>query len=203
MTSASSPAARPVPAPDAASVPPEGAEAKLDHLFEEWREQEQHVDLSDLRPADIVVFATFWILFGVVFLQFYTRYVLNDSLGWTEEIARYLLVAVTFIGSVTAMRKGSHIAVEALLVFLPKEAKHWTLVVIDGLVALFCFGMAWYGYVLGERANQYMVSIDIPKSYMYWMVALAILAMAVHATIRFVRRLQRREADQAHTLVID
>jgi TRAP-type C4-dicarboxylate transport system permease small subunit len=63
--------------------------------------------------------------------------------------------------------------------------------------------MAWYGYVLGERANQYMVSIDIPKSYLYWMVALAILAMAVHAAIRFVRRLQRREADQAHTLILD
>ncbi len=203
MTAASAPAARPEPDREAASAPPGDAQANLDHLFEEWREQEAHTDLSDLRPADTLVFAVFWDLFGVVFLQFYTRYVLNDSLGWTEEIARYLLVAVTFIGSVTAMRKGSHIAVEALLVFLPKEAKHWTLVVIDGLVALFCFGMAWYGYVLGERANQYMVSIDIPKSYMYWMVALAILAMAVHATIRFVRRLQRREADQAHTLVID
>jgi TRAP-type C4-dicarboxylate transport system permease small subunit len=185
--------------------PPPGAppEAGVDHLFEEWREQEQHVDLSDLRWADIVVFATFWVLFGVVFLQFYTRYVLNDSLGWTEEIARYLLIAVVFIGSITAMRKGTHIAVEAVLIYLPRALRHWVLVAVDGLVALFCFGMAWYGYVLGLRANQYMVSIDIPKSYMYWMVAAAILFMALHATVRFVRRLRRQETDEVASLAFD
>jgi TRAP-type C4-dicarboxylate transport system permease small subunit len=203
MTAAHAPAARPVPVREGAPAPPANTQAELDQLFEEWREQEQRVDLSDLRWSDTLVFAVFWVLFGVVFLQFYTRYILNDSLGWTEEIARYLLIAVTFIGSVTAMRKGSHIAVEALLVFLPKRAKHWVLVAVDGLVAAFCYGMAWYGYVLGVRANQYMVSIDIPKSYMYWMVALAILAMAVAASVRFVRRLRGRERDEAHTLVLD
>ena len=96
-------------------------------------------------PYYPLVFVVFWVLFAVVFLQFYTRYVLNSSLGWTEEIARYLLIAVTFIGAMTAMRKGSHIAVEALLVFLPERAKHWTLVVVDGLVALFCGAMPKFG----------------------------------------------------------
>ena len=56
--------------------------------------------------------AVFWALAVVVFLQFFTRYVLNSSLGWTEEIARYLLIVVTFLGSAMAVRKRSHIAVE-------------------------------------------------------------------------------------------
>ena len=157
----------------------------------------------DVESADIVVFLLFWGLFAVVFLQFYTRYVLNDSLGWTEEIARYLLILVTFVGSIMAMRKGSHIAVEALLVFLPKEAKHWNLVVVDGVVAIFCGAMAWYAYELGDRAPGYMVSIDIPKGYMYWCVAAALAGITVHAAARFVRRLRRREADVAHTLILD
>jgi TRAP-type transport system small permease protein len=193
---------------DGASIDPSGAPApdlsrEMEGYFEEWRKEEEKVDLSDLDWGDTVVFVLFWALFGVVFLQFYTRYVLNDSLGWTEEIARYLLIGVTFVGSITAMRKGTHIAVEALLVFLPKEAKHWTLVVVDGTVALFCAAMAWYGYVLGERANQYMVTIEVPKSYMYWSVGAALAVMSVYAAIRFVRRLQRREADATHTLVLD
>jgi TRAP-type C4-dicarboxylate transport system permease small subunit len=192
----------------AAARPPEAAPADdlqrdMDAMFEEWQEQESHVDLSDLRWVDVVVFALFWALFAVVFLQFYTRYVLNDSLGWTEEIARYLLILVTFVGSVMAMRKGSHIAVEALLVYLPKEAKHWLLVAVDGLVALFCGAMAWYAYDLGARAPGYMVSIDIPKGYMYWCVAAALAGVTVHAAFRFVRRLRREEADAAHTLIID
>ncbi|HEX2555279.1 MAG TPA: TRAP transporter small permease [Microvirga sp.] len=187
----------------AETAPAEDLQRDMDAMFEEWQEQEAHVDLSDLRWSDIVVFGLFWALFAVVFLQFYTRYVLNDSLGWTEEIARYLLILVTFVGSIMAMRKGSHIAVEALLVYLPKEGKHWTLVAVDGLVALFCGAMAWYAYELGDRAPGYMVSIDIPKGYMYWCVAAALAGITVHAAVRFVRRLRRQEADATHTLILD
>jgi len=181
----------------------EDLQQEMDVLFEQWQEEEAKVDLSDLRWTDALVFAIFWILFGVVFLQFFTRYVLNNSLGWTEEIARYLLILVTFVGSVTAMRKGSHIAVEALLVYLPREARHWTLVAVDGLVALFCGAMAWYAYQLGALAPGYMVSIDIPKGYMYWAVAAALAGITVHATLRFLRRLRRQEDDAPHGLTID
>jgi len=185
------------------AAPTDDLSKDVEVLFEEWREQETHVDLSDLRPQDIVVFIAFWALFGVVFLQFWTRYVMGNSLGWTEEIARYLLIAVTFIGSITAMRKGSHIAVEALLLYLPKQAKHWTLVAVDGLVAIFCGAMAWYGYELGNRAPGYMISVDIPKAYVYWGVSLALLGMTLHAAIRFVQRLRRQEPDVAHGLALD
>jgi TRAP-type C4-dicarboxylate transport system permease small subunit len=185
------------------AAPPEDIHRDVDELFEQWREEEARVDLSDLRWSDALVFAIFWILFGIVFLQFFTRYVLNNSLGWTEEIARYFLILVTFVGSVTAMRKGSHIAVEALLIYLPREVRHWTLVAVDGLVALFCGAMAWYAYQLGALAPGYMVSIDIPKSYLYWAVSAALVGVTVHAAFRFLRRLRRREADAPHSLTID
>lgn len=185
------------------AMSPDSTGHELDVLFEQWQEEESRVDLSDLKWSDAVVFVIFWALFGVVFLQFWTRYVLNDSLGWTEEIARYLLILVTFVGSITAMRKGGHIAVEALLVFLPRAAKHWILVTVDGLVALFCGAMAWYAYKLGALASGYMVSIDIPKGYLYWAVSAALAGITIHATLRFVRRLRGREADTPHNLVLD
>ena len=43
-------------------------------------------------PEDWIAFVLFWALAFIVFLQFFTRYVLNDSLAWTEEIARYGLM---------------------------------------------------------------------------------------------------------------
>jgi TRAP-type C4-dicarboxylate transport system permease small subunit len=188
---------------DAPRPAPGATEAETEALFREWEEREAHVDLSDLRPQDGIVFAVFWILFGVVLLQFFTRYVLNDSLGWTEEIARYLLILVTFIGSITAMRKGSHIAVEALILWLGPGARHWVLVANDFVAMAFCAFLAWYGWELGNRAPGYMVSIDVPKSVIYWAVAVALAGMTVHAAIRFVRRLRRLESDESHGLALD
>ena len=57
----------------------------------------------------------FWGLAFIVFLQFFTRYVLNDSLAWTEEIARYGLMWVVFIGAAMVTRRNTHIAVELAL----------------------------------------------------------------------------------------
>ncbi|HVL70867.1 MAG TPA: TRAP transporter small permease [Beijerinckiaceae bacterium] len=182
---------------------PEDVQRDVDALFHQWEEEQAHVDLSDLRPQDSLVFAIFWGLFGVVLLQFYTRYVLNASLGWTEEIARYLLIMVTFIGSITAMRKGTHISVEALLIYMPPRVRHWLLVIIDALVALFCGAMAYYGWVLGNRAPGYMVSVDIPKAWMYWAVAGALAGITYHAIVRFVRRLRDRQPDHPYGAAID
>jgi TRAP-type C4-dicarboxylate transport system permease small subunit len=175
----------------------------LHGLFREWEKEEEHVDLSDIRPDDSVVFALFWALFGVVLLQVFTRYVLNNSLGWTEEIARYLLIGVTFVGSVMAMRKGSHITVEALLKYLPAPIRHWMLVLVDTTVVLFCIFLAWTAARLADRTNQFMVTIDISKSVIYWAVCAGFAGMVIYSAIRLARRLRRRESDELHTLTLD
>jgi TRAP-type C4-dicarboxylate transport system permease small subunit len=54
----------------------------------------------------------FWLLGATVFYQFFTRYVLNDSAAWTEEIARYLLIAVVFTGATIGVVKNNHIQVD-------------------------------------------------------------------------------------------
>jgi hypothetical protein len=71
-------------------------------------DSDEHLDISDIGWDDSLVFITFWVLAGVVFLQFFTRYILNDSYSWTEEIARYLLIWVTFFGLFMVVRKQSN-----------------------------------------------------------------------------------------------
>src|SRR4030042_5459391 len=78
---------------------------------------EAEVNLKEYGPEDWVTLVFFWVLAIVVFLQFFTRYALNDSLAWTEEIARYLLTCVAFLGGGMAVRRFSHIHVEFLYVY--------------------------------------------------------------------------------------
>jgi hypothetical protein len=82
-------------------------------------DDEAEPDLSDYRIDDWVTLAFFWVMAIIVFLQFFTRYALNNSIAWTEEIARYLLMCVAFLGGGLAVRKYSHIHVEFMYVYMP------------------------------------------------------------------------------------
>ncbi|WP_432257087.1 TRAP transporter small permease [Limimaricola sp. AA108-03] len=143
--------------------------------------EEEEIDLSDLRWDDALVMVIFWVLAFVVFLQFFTRYVLNDSLGWTEEIARFLLIAVTFTGSVMAVRKNAHIAVEFLYRWVPRPLRRVAQTLIDLVSIAFYSGLAYLSGQLAGRTRQMMVSIDVPKSLVYWFVAACFAAMAAYA----------------------
>ncbi len=152
---------------------------------------EDEIDLSDQDATDAPVLIVFWVLAFVVFLQFFTRYVLNDSLGWTEEIARFLLIAVTFMGAIMAVRKQSHIAVEILYRYLPRPVRRVLQTAIDlGLVAFYALLALWSGELAGNTF-QMMVSIDVPKAWLYWFVTACFALMALHQALATVRHLKR------------
>src|SRR3954451_362232 len=95
-------------------------------------------------PEDWLAFILFWSLAFIVFLQFFTRYLLNDSLAWTEEIARYGLMWVVFIGGAMVTRRNSHIAVELLAnVMQPGPLRSALLVMVD-LIKLAFIGLLAY-----------------------------------------------------------
>ena len=86
--------------------------------------EDEAVDISIYGWEDWITFALFWIMAAVVFYQVYTRYVLSDSAGWTEEIARYFLVAVVFIGASMSVRKNNHIQVDYFYRLMPEAPWH-------------------------------------------------------------------------------
>ena len=70
---------------------------------------DEAIDLSGTTPEAWVALVFFWMLGATVFYQFFTRYVLNNSAAWTEEIARYLLIACVFTGATIGVIKNNHI----------------------------------------------------------------------------------------------
>ena len=85
----------------------------------QFHAQDEAVDLSSTTVEGWVALGFFWILGATVFFQFFTRYVMNDSAAWTEEIARYLLMAVVFTGAVIGVVKNNHIQVDFFYKFMP------------------------------------------------------------------------------------
>src|SRR5690625_4616451 len=51
----------------------------------------------------------------VIFVQIVSRTFLQFSYAWTEELARFLMIWVIFLGSVIAVYYGGHISIDLLI----------------------------------------------------------------------------------------
>ena len=102
----------------------------------------------------------FWALGLTVFTQFFTRYVLNDSLAWTEEIARYGLMWVVFIGGAMVTRRNTHIAVELLAnVMKPGRLRSVLLACVDFIKLAFIALLAFVSVTITERMGLSLIHI--------------------------------------------
>ena len=144
-------------------------------------DSDEHVDLSDVGWDDGLVFITFWVLACVVFLQFFTRYVLNDSYTWTEEIARYLLIWVAFFGLFMVVRKQSNVAVEIFYRWLPLGLRRFLSTVVDVLAVVFYAAAAYLCTELAQRTQQSMTSLSLPKAWIYWGVSFGLAVATLYA----------------------
>jgi TRAP-type C4-dicarboxylate transport system permease small subunit len=137
-------------------------------------------------PEDWLAFVLFWSLAFIVFLQFFTRYVLNDSLAWTEEIARYGLMWVTFIGGAMVTRRNTHIAVELVSNVLPDGLMRRALLAFVDAVKLGFLGLlAYFSVTIIERMHyQRMTVFELPMSYVYGGIGLGCLLMVARQAQR-------------------
>jgi TRAP-type C4-dicarboxylate transport system permease small subunit len=157
--------------------------------------EDEQTDISDFKWMDIAGFLVFWGLAIIVFLQFFTRYVLNDSLAWTEELARYVLIVVSFAGAVTVARKGTHIFLEFLYRYLPPRIGKVLSIVTECISGAFYLYMCWVGIQLALKTRTKMASVEIPKSIVYWAVALCLGVMAVHSFYWLIHKIRQSPSD--------
>ncbi|WP_299821053.1 TRAP transporter small permease [uncultured Roseibium sp.] len=84
--------------------------------------------------------------------QVFMRYVMNDSIVWSEPAAVILMGWFIFLGAAVGIREGYHLSFDVLLYFVPQQTKLILFSISDVVVAAFGFGMAWYGSKLALSA---------------------------------------------------
>jgi TRAP-type C4-dicarboxylate transport system permease small subunit len=155
------------------------AEVAAEELVKSFAEADHHVvDLSGFSFEDWVCFGFFWVMSALVFLQFFTRYVMNDSFAWTEELAVYCLIPVVFIGAAMCVRRSRHIQVNILYRYLPARAGRVLSTLVDAAVVVFFGYVAWLvaRYALAVN-NEPMTTIDWNKSHVYWLAFIGFVLM--------------------------
>jgi len=176
-----------------------------EHVLDEsghFHVQDAAIDLSHYPLEAWIAFAFFWLLALNVFYQFFTRYVLNNSAAWTEEIARYLLICMVFVGIAWAVRTTRHIHVDFVYRLVPPPVGRVLALLVDVVKILF------FGYVtlltwqmMDKMGNYKMTIVDLPMNLVYGvcMVGFAFAAIrSVQVAIENHRRgysaLERPEA---------
>ncbi|HEX4798489.1 MAG TPA: TRAP transporter small permease [Burkholderiales bacterium] len=94
---------------------------------------------------------------GVVAIQVFGRYVLNDTPVWAESAALVLVLYVTLLGAAVGVRDAGHIGMESLLVLVPERIRNRLELLIHALVAAFGAIMAWNGAILAASVAPYKI----------------------------------------------
>ena len=170
------------PAPGLFGAPEVHTPVTAEELAHTFEEAAPEIRLSDYAVEDWLAFALFWVMTLAVFLQFFTRYVMNDSFAWTEEIATYCNVAIVFVGSAMCVRLNRHIQVDFLYRYLPHRAARALATAIDLIrIAFFAYASVLVWQFMGVIEGEEMTTIRLPKNLIYGCVFFGFVMMFVRS----------------------
>lgn len=137
------------------------------------------------------------VMFLLVFTNVVTRYGFGFSIGWAEEVSRFIMVWCTFIAAGLALREGRHVAIEVLQDKLPEQARRLLRLGIFLALLAFAVGTVWLGarFAIFAWDKETMVT-QIPRGIPYLGIPVGMAFFALHLLF-FARRFLNRDWDHA------
>lgn len=123
------------------------------------------LDLWLTRALDAAVIGLAGLLFVLLNIAVVSRFVLNSSVSWSEELPAHVLAALTFIGAAYLTRTSEHLGFDAVVRILPAGVKR--AVMAGNLILIAGFGalLAWYGGIAAASfGSRMLISVDLPMA---------------------------------------
>jgi len=128
----------------------------------------------------------------ILFAQVVSRYA-GASLGWSEEVSRHLLVAITFMGGTVAYKRASFIGLKGFGHHLGPAVQQAIVIGLQ-VMTLACFGLiAWFGVGYTVKAAEHTSSsLQIPMAIPFSVIPIASIIFVVHVLADIARTLERK-----------
>ncbi len=133
----------------------------------------------------------------IVFLQVVFRYLLDAPLGWSEELARFLFVWVSFLGAANLVRIGQHVSVKTFVMVFPPLVKYIS-EIIGHIIVIFCsvmFLIGGYGITTKEWI-QLSPALQIEMGWIYMVIPVATLLMIIWAVVDLIATIAEIKKEQ-------
>lgn len=131
----------------------------------------------------------------LVLFQVITRYVFNAPVAWTEELARFALIWLAFIGAGWVASRGSHVTVRLGDDKLSPQVRRW-LDAFAGLLSLIIGGALLWGapdfLITAGRTSS--PALNWPMGWVYGASVLGYGLIMLHTVVALVIVLRRPDA---------
>jgi len=129
----------------------------------------------------------------IVAAQVFARYVLNHSIFWSEELARFLLVWLTFLGASMAYRRQAHASIDVVFLRLPPGLRRAAILAVHLYTLFFSVVMVYSGAQFAHFVRQQISpALYLPKWIPHGIIPLSGAVWALHALAFLVSALKKR-----------
>ena len=116
----------------------------------------------------------------IVGLQVFSRYMLNHSLFWSEELARYLFIWLVFLSAAIVLRREGHIQVSFFVERLALGLRRAIVVLVDLLLLWFTATILVQSIRLASMVWTVLTAaMEIPWTLVYLGIVLGMTAMVL------------------------
>jgi C4-dicarboxylate transporter DctQ subunit len=134
------------------------------------------------RIEEYILIVLFPLMVVTVFVATCIRYLTTFSIPWAEELARYSMVWIGYIGASLGIKRNAHLGVEVLVMFAPKRAKAFFEYLRIAIIILFNILVAYYTFQIIQSqiaTEQVSPALRIPIWFAYGAIPVGMLLMTV------------------------
>ena len=136
----------------------------------------------------------FVIMCAGVTIQVFARYVLASPVTWAEEVARYAMIWIVYLGSIVAVRRKAHTRIDFFVNLLPARYARYVGVMVDSVCIIFLSILVYSSQpILKIGMRLYSFALKIPLIYIYGALPLCALFMIAFFTFNIVQTLRSVE----------
>ncbi|GHU03618.1 C4-dicarboxylate ABC transporter permease [Betaproteobacteria bacterium] len=139
----------------------------------------KHLD----RIEEYIMLVTFPVMFVIVLVATFSRYLNLFSMSWGEEVARYLMIWLGFAGIGYGFKKNAHLGLSFVVDKCPAALRRFLVLVRALLIILFGVLISWFSYLILSKQfafSQHSPSLGIPM----WAIYLAVFVGGVLTIVR-------------------
>lgn len=135
-----------------------------------------------------------------------SRFTLGESLHFSEEVNRILIVMITFAGIGYAARNGRHIRMSAIYDALPKPVRRIMMIIIAFITGTVMFMLCYWsvGYVHGNlQSGRVLPTLGYPIWFIYIWVPIGLAVTGIQYWLTAIKNITSSDDVYLSTAVTD